>query len=189
MKDFKEMLIPCTEDQYVQVKTMLELLGHKECSTSGIENCKAVHLFGDGKFMALNHEYKSTIEKVYIDDLRKIVMLALSKQLNRLETFMDFFKPLENFCVSLTHDSLTREDVVERCFAAAKYKGYSKSKQACFIGLDAHACFFGEHSAKLFTTATPIEKVYGIVEASEHREKTLEAFEEYCGIYYTPRMK
>lgn len=284
MKKFQEMHIPCTEQEYLEVKSLLERMGCREYSDSGVRGCQRVFVYDDGDFQSLNHyddkgfptftlqelrqmvtqvspEKQSTkFEKMWIpcneeqypevkyllesmgytlvghdflegvggysgvdtdtkgnfialgtnvvnaptvtlDDLRwkalpKVIdeqksdaTMSLEDRIKRIEIHLGLVSPdkpeeveLKDWCVSLTHETLSKDEVVSRCFAAALSKGYERTKNEVFLTLWKHALNFGEGNARMFSTSLPLSECCGIVHASGHEEITLEEFEAYCGV-------
>lgn len=197
MKKFQEMHIPCTEQQYPEVKSLLERMGCKEYSDNGVKGCQRVFVYDDGDFQSLNHFNDMGFPIFTLNELRlkaspKVsdTTMSMEDRIKRIEIHLGLVAPdkpedveLKDWCVSLTHETLSKAEVVSRCFAAALAKGYERTENKVFLTLRQHAINFGKGNARMFSTSMPLSNKCGIVHASGHEEITLEGFEAYCGAW------
>lgn len=92
MTNFKEMWIPCSEQEYPEVKQLLEMLKYSEFDQSGVPLCKGVTCFHNGTFQAVNFcvnalEYPT----VTLPELRSMATPTTTDNIAALETLFANF--------------------------------------------------------------------------------------------------
>lgn len=158
MNNFKEMWIPCNEQEYPEVKQLLEGMGRKKYDMDSVgynEVCTGVIVYVDGDFQAIrfNHHSYPTVTLLELREMARVLLregtysspkptvLPVSEDVSQLETELHNAKvELETyqFVAKDYSDSLTKlRDLVSLMRDAqikdSSEKGYLESEVDAYL--------------------------------------------------------
>lgn len=77
MKQFPEMWIPCSKQEYPEVKQLLEGMGCTEFDSYEIHSCKGVETYRDGDFQVVSCFSPNSFPTVTLPELREMARVVL----------------------------------------------------------------------------------------------------------------